>query len=191
MERYRRAWGYIASISFVSEEGFAAHCHTGAAFNALRQSPLMPVRPSQREKMGDARAEECITPQTSARGSDAPMLPASKKPPFPSWTPSAYNDGSLSADLWSRFACFDSNAGSISCGNHLCMPRVCFKGRWARLGFCRMIFWHWRACVSAKGKAVAKRAHGHLLQPRWDQEVFPPIITSPSQAGLPTHIISK
>ena len=135
--------------------------------------------------MGDVRAEEYITAQTFSRGSDVPMLPASKKPPFHSWTPSAYNDAGFSADLWSRFACADSNAGSISCGNHLCMPQVCFQGRWAKLGFCRMIFWHWRACVSAKRKAVVKRAHGHLLQPRWDQEGFPPIITSPPQAGMP------
>ena len=34
-------------------------------------------------------------------------------------------------------------------------------------------------------KVVAKRAHGHLLQPRWSGKGLPPIIATPPQSGLP------
>ena len=40
------------------------------------------------------------------------------------------------------------------------MPRVSWKGRWKVLRFCRILYWHWRRVLYAKGALVMKRAQG-------------------------------
>ena len=70
--------------------------------------------------------------------------------------------------------------------NHVCLPKTCYKGRWAKIGFCRMFFWHWAQRLSKTGnKMVMARAHGHALQPRWSEGEWPPVQTVPPQAGMP------
>ena len=66
------------------------------------------------------------------------------------WTPQRYRDSSLSAVGRARAATHDANAGSRRFMNHVCLAWTCHKGRWAKLGFCRMLFWHWAQQRSRK-----------------------------------------
>ena len=168
----------------------------------------MPVTPKQRSAMGDARADECLKAQARARGSstaDGTPLPGPRGvtsgdevassharshrdrcAEFPRWTPRAYADEALSALDWARLAALDANAGSRKSMNHVCLPKTCHKGRLAKLGFCRMFFWHWAQRRSKKGKhMVMARVHGHALQSRWSDGEWPPVQRVPPQAGMP------
>ena len=124
----------------------------------------MPVTPKQRTAMGDERADACLRAQAAARemaadretgatpadlatanraddASAAVTLPlAAEARAFGAWTPQRYKDSSLSAADWARAAALDANAGSRRSMNHVCLAKTCHKGRWAKLGFCRMFF---------------------------------------------------
>ena len=147
------------------------------ALTALAEAPLMPVTKAQRQKMGNARSDECLNAQAVARGlSDASAATESTAATFPKWTSRLYRDATLSAVAWARMAAVDANAGSRKCMNHVCLPKTCHKGRWAKIGFCRMFFWHWVQRLSKKGdKMVMARAHGHALQLRSTDADWPPV----------------
>ena len=154
--------------------------------NALRSAPLVPVKPKQRTMLGEARARESIDAQLRARGLAAePEASEVINTPFHCWTPHHYGDRTLSASAWEARACQECNAGCLACGNHTCRADVCHKGRFAKSGFCRMLFWHWRRCVNPKGKSVVRRVHGRDLVSRWDGAGLPPVHSVPPQIGLP------
>ena len=48
MDQFRRVWAFIASIVLESEEAYANDCGTQSAMEALRQAPLMEVKPSRK-----------------------------------------------------------------------------------------------------------------------------------------------
>ena len=104
---------------------------------------------------------------------------------FPSWTPHAYGDISLSADDWGKHAIRDCNRGSIRNANHVCRASTCYKGKWQKRRFCRMYYWRWGRVINKKGKEVTKRMHGCALAPRWNGEGLPPVVRTPPNQGAP------
>ena len=71
--------------------------------------------------------------------------------------------------------------------NHICRPQTCHKGRWAKIKFCRMFFWHWAQRAHKKtGQPVMARLHGHTLHQRWVAGDWPPVQQVPPQAGMPS-----
>ena len=185
---FRRVWSYFASVCFTSQEAFAVHLRCPEAMGALREAPLMPVTRKQRHALGEHRAEACLRAQKEARGvaHDSVPLDTLGATVFHRWTPSRYRDIGMSASEWARLAALDANAGSRQSMNHVCLPKTCNKGRWAKIGFCRMFFWHWAQRVSKKtGKMVMARVHGHALQERWTARDLPPVQQVPPQAGMP------
>ena len=64
-------------------------------------------------------------------------------------------DGTSGSDF-AAVAIQDVHSATLSFGNHVCKPRVCHKGRIGRMGFCRMMFWHW-ARVPRKTSGKRKR----------------------------------
>ena len=90
VDLFRRVWSYFASICFTSQEAFATSFGSTDAVATLRNAPLMPVKPKQREHLGVARAEECAASQQEARGGPPDSDPRSK--PFTAWTPCGYQD---------------------------------------------------------------------------------------------------
>ena len=85
---------------------------------------------------------------------------------FHKFTPCTYGDPHLWASDWSAFAVRDSNAGARSCGNHVCRPIVCHKGRLGKMGLCRLAYWSYQECCNEKGAKVMKRVHGKELMER-------------------------
>ena len=117
--------------------------------------------------IGVQRARDALQAQLRARGQDtAPAAAAVRRQPFPYSTPRRYGDEALSSAGWAADATLDLNAGCLQCGNHVCRPDVCHKGRVGRFGFCRMLFWHWRRFTDKQGTERARREHGQLLQKR-------------------------
>ena len=94
---------------------------------------------------------------------------------FVYWCRQYLGDAAMSALDWERAAMREVHAGVSADGNHVCMPRVCWKGRWKVLRFCRMLYWHWCRTVNTKGHLVMKRAHGLALQAAWDGIGLPPV----------------
>ena len=140
-ERFREVWSYCASLYFTSQEGWADHCTVPEGMAALREAPLMPVKPKQREKLGEARSEACLTAQALARGLPSTATASNAAAPrFGAWTSAYLGDTSLPAAVWACLACIEANAGSIKCGNHVCLPKTCHKGRWAKLLFLSHVF---------------------------------------------------
>jgi hypothetical protein len=148
VDTLRRVWCFVASIVFESQEAFASYLGTPAAMETLRACPLLEVFPKQRDMLGPERAAQSITAQLAGRA-----LTEKPKPEmggletvqsFMKWTPAIYGVGAVSPQEWESFAVRDSNAGARSCGNHVCRPNVCHKGRLAKLALCRLAFWCWR-----------------------------------------------
>ena len=82
----------------------------------------------------------------------------------------------MSSADYATMVLLETHAGVLSFGNHTCRPDVCHKGRGVgRLGFCRMMFWHWAKVENKKGEEEAKRRHGLLLQSHWDGVGWPPV----------------
>jgi len=182
-DTFRAAWSFIASIVFESQEAFAAYLGTSAAMESLRNSSLMPVREKQQKVMGESRARACIDAQLQARGLlSAPAHDPTSELKFGTWTPSFYASKAASAAEWEAFAVMDSNAGSQSCGNHVCRATVCHKGRLGKAGFCRLLFWYLQELMDSKGPFL-RRVHGKELQARWDGVGLPPIHDKPPHKG--------
>jgi hypothetical protein len=87
------------------------------------------------------------------------------------------------AEEWESAAVRESVAGARSCGNHVCRPAVCHKGKLAQLGLCRLGFWSYRRSTNTKGEAVMKRVHGKELQRRWNRKGMPPVHHKPPHRG--------
>ena len=108
-------------------------------------------------------------------------------PAFHRWMPAFYKDSAAPANVWAQKAAVDANAGSRRCMNHICRPQTCHKGRWAKIKFCRMFFWHWAQRAHKKtGQPVMARLHGHTLHQRWVAGDWPPVQQVPPQAGMPS-----
>ena len=169
VEMFRRVWGYCASICFRSQEGFAAHCGTPEAMEALKRAPLIPVTQKQAEMIGSLRTKQCVEAQLRARGLEH-ALPAEEieTTNFRYWTPAPYGDRSLTAAEWGAFACRDSNAGCLKCGNHVCRSDVCHKKRRGAVAspYCRMFYWHYMRGLDRNKRPVAKKVHGRELVDR-------------------------
>jgi hypothetical protein len=152
---------------------------------ALRQSPLLPVTPKQRGMVGTVRTNDCIETQYRSRGSDAKSVQAKKKPVVKYYMPKLYGDRTISAAGWAAAAVVDVLASTLKSGNHVCRNDVCHKGRIGRLGFCRMMYWHWVQYKGKKGLQACRRAHGLVLQKRWNGLGQPPVHDALPLRGLP------
>ena len=82
------------------------------------------------------------------------------------------------------------HAKVLKTGNHICRADVCYKGRIGKLGFCRMLFWHWVQYTTKKGERGARRQHGMPLLPRWNGTRDPPVHAAPPQYGLPAFEVN-
>ena len=182
---FRRIWHYVASIFFRSVEGFAAYTCEASAKEVLRSKPIIPLKPKQRGMIGEERVRESILAQLKARGISEEISFRKEDREVRYFVPSIYNNASVSSADFAGFASAEVNAGTLKTGNHVCRPDVCHKGRLAKLGFCRMFFWHWVQFRNSKGQVAAKRSHGLPLQPRWNGEGPPPICSDAPRKGLP------
>ena len=188
-------WQYVASVCFRSPEAFAAHCGSEEAMTALASEPLIPLKEAQKEVLSGDYARACITSQLEARGlsSDAKPPSTAGERPFESLAPRWLQDKHLSADGWSSKAVVHFNTAYRTCGNHSCLPRVCYKGKHGRKGLCHMLYWHWRTRLPKKdaSKRVLKRVKGRKLQARWTPAppdcpaTLPPLEENPPQRGMP------
>ena len=204
----KRVWSFVSSICFRSSEAFARYLSEDSAVDALKCAPLMPLSEKQRCMIGPQRTQESYRAQLKAREMKEPC-PAEDiiSCKYETWTPAAYRSRSwyksrdektdpLPSSVFAAVAVRDVHAATLSFGNHVCKPRVCHKGRIGRMGFCRMMFWHWAKVprkISGKRKRdnagdgdeyCAKRQHGLALQPRW-LEGSPPVHMTPPQIGIP------
>eukprot|EP00973_Karenia_brevis_P078086 10845900-Karenia_brevis.AAC.1 len=186
VDTFRRVWAFVASITFRSLEGVARYLGSGSATRALQQLPLMSLTERQRKAVGAQRVKETEDAQLLGRGlTHIPMSPDYQKMHFAYWCRAYLGDATLSAADWEKRALEDVHIGSVQFGNHICLPRVCHKGRWAKLGFCRMLYWHWRMHVNEKGNHVMKRAHGLRLQASGPHRLLPPVQSCPPNPGTP------
>lgn len=152
----------------------------------LQKLPLMKLQPSQQAKVGSDRVKETKDAQSEARGlSQVPGLVPCELASAVTWCRHFLGDADLDAAGWERLAMLATASGVFQCGNHVCLDRVCYKGRWAKIRFCRMLYWHWARSRNRTGKEVMRRRHGLLLQPAWDGRGLPPIQTAPPNPGLP------
>lgn len=167
--RFYDIWRFIASICFHSEEAFARYCGSDDGLATLRQLPLMPVTPKQRELLKD-RAEDTITAQRQARGGP-PFATSAPTPPsalrgcsqWQAWPAQFHVDPTVTAREWASSAIELSNTGALKFGNHICLPQVCYKRGKAR--YCRMQYWHWHEYKNSSDQLLARRRHGVPLCP--------------------------
>jgi hypothetical protein len=190
--RIKSAWRFVASICFRSSEAVAHHFHEDSAISALKGTSRVPLNPKQQGMIGPERVKEVMSKQLSARGVvlNSPDAAAQVEPlrlPFPPWMSRSYADPSLSSADFASMMTLDSHAGLCSFGNHTCRSDVCHKGYLGKIGFCRMMFWHWRpvAILKKVGGVVHKamRFHGTRLQKRWDGLGMPPLEDAPPHEG--------
>ena len=152
IDTFRRVWHFIASICFRSTEAFAAYLGEDAAMEALQVQPLLSLTEKQRGMIGEARAREAIQAQLQARGMSVAPRVQPLRPPLVYYTPTMLASSQANSSAWARFAAVDVLAGTLKTGNHVCRADVCHKGRIGKLGFCRMLFWHWVRMTTKKGE---------------------------------------
>jgi hypothetical protein len=185
--RIKRAWSFAASICFRSSEALAHYFHEDSAVRALRGLPLMPLNHKQRGMIGPERSKEVMEKQLLARGTvpdnlgtEVQAAPSSIQ--FHTWQSQSYADPLLSSADFASMMMVDCHAAVSSFGNHTCRSDVCHKGRLGKIGFCRMMFWHWY--VVKRGQICGvRRRHGSALQERWDGLDMPPIQRAPPHLG--------
>ena len=99
--------------------------------------------------------KSCVDSQLEARNitADAHKVAPKIKRPYESLAPLWLGESQLSSDEWASKAVVHFNTSFRSCGNHVCSKRVCYKGKWGRKGFCRMLYWHWKRCTNKQGKS--------------------------------------
>ena len=98
--------------------------------------------------IGPERSKEIMEKQTLARGVVSNNLEtcvqaASSSLPFQPWQSQLYADPLLSSADYASMMMEDCHKALSSYGNHTCRSDVCHKGRLGKIGFCRMMFWHW------------------------------------------------
>ena len=79
VDRFRKLWYFVASITFRSTEAYAVYTGEPSALEALSSEPLLSITPKQRSMIGNQRAEESIRAQLRARGMS--QVPECKQPP--------------------------------------------------------------------------------------------------------------
>eukprot|EP00435_Cladocopium_sp_Y103_P008727 s3817_g2.t1 len=162
--RFYDIWRYIASICFHSEEAFARYCGSDDGLATLRQQPLMPITPKQKELLKD-RADEAIAAQRQARGG-SPFETSGPIPPsalrgcsqWQAWPAQFHVDPTVTGREWASRSIELSNTGALKFGNHICLPQVCYKRGKAR--YCRMQYWHWHEYRNSSDQLLARRRHG-------------------------------
>ena len=138
--------------------------------------------------------KSCVDSQLEARdiSADAHKVASKINRPYESLAPLWLGDSHLSSDEWASKAVVHFNTSFRKAGNHVCTKRVCYKGKWGRKGFCRMLYWHWRNVESKKhkDKMVWKRFRGRMLHKRWQptsynpESLLPPVEILPPQRGM-------
>ena len=183
---FRQLLAFTASVCFKSVEAFARMCHTEAAMVALQEAPLIPAQPKQKSMCGNVFAQQCMDAQRAARNlpTENP-LPDPARQPFVRWISEQYGNVTLDEEEWSAFAVKDVVAGILLKGNHVCRSDVCLKGRHAKRGWCRMIFYRHERYGNAKGTPCVRVAKGQALVPAWNGEGLPPVIVDPPRSGFP------
>ena len=181
----RQCWYFAASICFRSTEAFAHYLREPDAMSVLRAEPLLSLTMKQRLLVGEERAAESMKHQLRARGLSEPPATTEARAPPRFFVPATYGTEALPSPTWAAAAVRDVSAATARTGNHVCRKDVCYKGRIGKLGFCRMLFWHWAKVVKGPGDVVAVRRHGLPLQQRWDGMGGPPILASPPFRGSP------
>ena len=184
-ETFKRVWYFVASICFRSTEAFANYLSSNSAMEELQQLPLLPLSQKQRGMVGEERIRATVTAQLRGRGLMASPIASTSVGNMPFFPSSACADAAVNASAWSQSAVREAQHRTQKTGNHVCKASVCHKGRIGKMGFCRMLFWHWCRGVDEKKKEVAKRMHGLRLQPRWNGTEAPPITSVPPHLGLP------
>ncbi len=135
------------------------------------------------------RSKEVMEKQTLARGMvsdnlDTSVQAAPSSLPIQIWQSQSYADPLFSSADFASMMMVDCHAALSSFGNHTCRHDVCHKGRIGKMGFCRMMFWHWRIVDDGK-KASAKTFHDMKLQEKWDGAGMPLIQVAPPHNGAP------
>ena len=132
--------------------------------------------------IGEAAVRTVVEAQLAARGlvddgsGDGIRPEAFLKPQFEQYMSQTYASTTMSSADYATTALLDTHATVLNFGNHTCRPDVCHNGRGVgRLGFCRMMLWHWAKVENKKGEEEAKRRHGLLLQSHWDGVGWPPV----------------
>ena len=144
--------------------------------------------------IGPERSKEIMEKQTLARGVVSNNLEtcvqaASSSLPFQPWQSQLYADPLLSSADYASMMMEDCHKALSSYGNHTCRSDVCHKGRLGKIGFCRMMFWHWYV-VKKNQICGARRRHGLQLQERWDGSGMPPIQRAPPHQGAASLEVS-
>ena len=129
---FRRIWYFVASICFRSTEALADYLRHPQAVQTLQEEPLLPLTNKQRGMIGEARVQESIKAQLHGRSLAA--LPAAralgrKMSYFPS---SVHRDSAVDAGTWCAGVISQVALATRTCGNHVCRPDVCHKGRIGR-----------------------------------------------------------
>ena len=196
-ETFVRVWRYVASVCFRAPEAYEASFGFANPSTTLGQEPLIPVKAEQLQMVGPERAAAFTQAQLDARGvvEEATHAGRQLQRPYESVSPSWVADPNLSDAEWGAKAVTHFNTAFRSCGNHCCIPRVCFKGKMGKKNLCRMFFWHWAKVISrtvAKvGEMVWKRVKGRPLRKRWQacdlikRGDLPPLEQHPPQKGMP------
>ena len=183
----RKCWYFAASICFRSTEAFAQYLNEPEAVRVLRAEPLLSLTKSSASSSAknglrrpwSSSSAPGICPSREQRQSRA------RPPRFFVCAPAAYGAEAMPSSTWAAAAVRDVSTATARTGNHVCRKDVCYKGRIGKLGFCRMLFWHWSKVVTGPGEVVAVRRHGLPLQQRWDGAGCPPILTSPPFRSSP------
>ena len=132
--------------------------------------------------LGAVSTLSCVRPRI-----DSPLV-------YESLAPMWLRDAEMCSSAWSARAAKHFNTAYRACGNHTCLPHVCFKGKYGKKGLCRMMYWHWRERPSRQDRSrlVLKRLKGLRLQPRWSvggkgSAAFslPPVHEHPPLRGMP------
>eukprot|EP00973_Karenia_brevis_P008214 1112491-Karenia_brevis.AAC.1 len=90
----------------------------------------MSLSSKQSSMIGTSRTVECVTAQLRGRGLADEYPPVNLEAyAFHKFPRCSYAEPTLNATQWAAMAAIDSNAGAISCGNHVCRDSVCRKGR--------------------------------------------------------------
>ena len=168
-------------------EAFAKYFDAPVAVEAVREAPLLKFSPEQVKLIGADRVAASYACQMKARGlTSTSVEPGEGWHKFVYWVPRFLGDPCLPMSDWVVLALQNFFVAVSKFGNHKCLALVCYKGRWAKLRFCRMLYWHWvKALNKKKSKLVMKRVHGLPLQDAWDGTGFPPVYTAPPYPGMP------
>ena len=99
----------------------------------------------------------CSGPLCSGPLCSGPLCPGLLRAPLRFYTSALYSDASVDSGGWAAAAAQEVITHVLKTGNHVCRADVCHKGRIGKLGFCRMLFWHWVRYTRETGEEAARR----------------------------------